>query len=110
MTDYWQQQEDAAEQERVQRRLDDFYRFQEAHMSTAQEQQQYMGRTASWQPHPSSDIRVWVTVTNLRESYGRTDCCVMPKAGTGSTWVRLENLTFHNLLDNQEVADGNHAQ
>jgi len=30
VTDYWQQQEDAAEQERVQRRLDAFYRFQEA--------------------------------------------------------------------------------
>jgi len=61
-------------------------------MTTTKAMTRYLGRSATWQP--SLGIRVNVTVTDMRESYGRTNCKIIPKAGNGFTWVRLDNLVF----------------
>lgn len=40
------------------------------------------------------DLTVRVIIRDVRRAYGRTELCVEPIAGGGTTWVRRERLTL----------------
>jgi len=52
----------------------------------------FLGKTGRW--HAARGIEVAVRVTDIRQSYGRTDYHVEPLTGSGATWVTSHNISF----------------
>lgn len=65
---------------------------------TVREQAQLIGRTGFIR-YGSTSMTIEVTVTDVKEAYGKTRVRVEPIVGTGHAWVELTTVTLYPRVE-----------